>query len=83
MKMVGKYYFENFSSIRNHRMFPRAVSLRNVLAFARSAQLKKIKQNRFKLLSKDRIYYLGSNMYLHGNSKKVSTPVRIICSVYS
>ena len=39
MNMVGKYYFENFLSIQTHRVFPLAMSLKNVLAFARSAQL--------------------------------------------
>ena len=39
MNMVGKHYFENFSSIRTHKVFPQTVSLRIVLAFARSAQL--------------------------------------------
>ena len=38
INMVGKYY-ENFSSGRTYRVFSRVVSLRNVLAFARSAQL--------------------------------------------
>ena len=64
MDMVGKYCFENSSSIPTHKVFLRAVSLRIVLAFARSAQLNKKKQNRFKLLNKDGIYYLGSNKYL-------------------
>ena len=39
MNMVGKYYFENSSSIQTRRVFPRAVSLTNVLVFALSAQL--------------------------------------------
>ena len=39
MNMVGKYNLENSSSIQTHRVFPRVVSLRNVLVFAQSVQL--------------------------------------------
>ena len=52
MHMVGRNYFQTFRE--------RRVSLRHLLAFARSARLNYIQQNRFKLLNKDRIYYLGS-----------------------
>ena len=84
MYTVGKYYFKNSSSIRTQKSFSASGLTQKCVACARSAQLHEIKQNRFKLLNKDRIYYLRSNKYLRGiQSKKEDTPVRILCSAYS
>ena len=43
MNMVVKYNSENSLTIQTHRVLPLAVSFRNVLAFAWSAQLKIMK----------------------------------------